>query len=71
MWPSEYMLHEHRKDMLRIAAETRLAREAGVERPSLIQMLARVFNQIRLRRPRQIDLIPAVQPQRTPMRRVS
>lgn len=71
MWPSEYMLHEHRKDMLRIAAEIRLAREVRGERPSLMQTLMRVFNQIRIRPSRQIEVIPVVQPQCAPLRRVS
>ena len=77
MWPSEYMLQEHRKDMLRIAAEISLANEVRQERPSLIQSLTRVFNQLRFRRPsRQIEIIPvpaklAVQPQCTPLGRLS
>jgi hypothetical protein len=74
MWPSEYMLHEHRKDMLRTAAEISLANEVRGERPSLIQSLIRMFNQTRLRRVRRsrpIAILPVAQPQCTPLRRVS
>ena len=74
MWPSEEMLHEHRKDMMRIAAENTLAREVRGERQPLIPALIRVFNQLRqlrLRRSRQIEILPIAQPQCTPLRRVS
>jgi hypothetical protein len=70
MWPSEYMLHEHRKDMLRLAAENTLAREVRGERQPITQSLIRVFKQIRLRRPH--SLAPEVQPCPQPvLRRVS
>ena len=72
MWPSEYMLNEHRKDMMRTAAEISLVNEARGERPSLIQSLIRMVNQLRLRRPsRQIEIVPVAQPQCTPLRRAS
>ncbi len=71
MWPSEYMLNEHRKDMMRIAAENTLVREAGAAPQPLIPSLIRMFKQLRLRRPRQIELTPVVQPQSRPLRRVS
>ncbi len=71
MWPSEVMIEEHRKDMMRIAAENTLVREVRGERQPLIPALIRVFNQLRLRRPQPIEILPAAQPQRTPVRRVS
>ena len=70
MWPSEYMLHEHRKDLLRTADEIRLAREVRNERLTLRQIVA-VFMQLRIRRHRQIETVMIMQPECTPLRRVS
>lgn len=33
MWPTEAMVYEHQKDMQRIAAQERLAREVSAARP--------------------------------------
>ena len=77
MLPSEYLLNEHRKDMLRFAAENALVREAQGDHPSFIEKLTRMFNQIRtrIRRSPQIEARPVaqplVQPQCTPLGRVS
>jgi hypothetical protein len=71
MWPSEVMIQEHRKDMMRIASQNTLAREVRGERQPLIPSLIRVFTQLRLRRPHTIEILPAAQPPRTPLRRVS
>ncbi len=62
MWPTEYMVHEHRKELQRVAAQVSLVREASSAReaqPSrragwlAFAANARVFNAIRrFRRPR-------------------
>jgi hypothetical protein len=54
MWQSEYMIHEHRKDMLRIADQARLARLVRAERPPITRWLTHVFAIVR--RPPMIEL---------------
>ncbi len=60
MWHTEYMIHEHRKDMLRVAEQVRLARLARAERPPLTRWLTRVFAVVR--RPSMIEPVPCPQP---------
>jgi hypothetical protein len=72
MWATEYMLHEHRKDLLRTATEIRLAREVRSERWSLLKQIMAMFMQLSLRRNRrQIETVIVMQPQCTPLGRVS
>lgn len=60
MWQT-YMIHEHRKDMLCIAEQIRLARLARGERQSLTRWLNPVFAVFR--RPSMIEIEPLPCPQ--------
>lgn len=56
MWPTEYMVHEHRKELQRVAAQVSLVRSAQADpapQPVRVnRLLNAVFNAIRrLRRP--------------------
>lgn len=54
MWQTEYMIHEHRKELLRVAAQVRLARLVRTERPPFTRWLIRVF--AAFRRPPMIEM---------------
>ena len=74
MWPTESMIHEHRKEMERFAAQMRLIRQFEPERPhvTVTHWLTQVF--ATLRRPRlarRIEIVPVVQPQCAPSGRVN
>lgn len=50
MWPTEYMVHEHRKELQRAAAQVALVREATQrQRPGWMAVFSRIA--LRLRRP--------------------
>jgi hypothetical protein len=62
MWPTEYMVHEHRKDMARIAAQMRLVREAATTHPRTTKRWGwQVFAM--LRRPQPSQPVTAAQTQ--------
>jgi len=64
MWPTEYVVHEHRKNLERTAAEIRLSREASTQPTRWMihaRNLMRMFR-IRRRRPQ-----PMMQPKPQPM----
>ncbi len=56
MWPTEYGVHEHRKDLERTAAEIRLVREVSTQPSHLLTVLFNVMRmfRFRLRRPQPI-----------------
>ncbi len=69
MWPTEYLLHEHRKDLLREAAQNELAREAQMPRRRLLAAVSRLLN---FRRPRPVQTIErAARPQTVILGRVN
>jgi hypothetical protein len=64
MWPTEFMVHEHRKEMQRVAAQVRLVNSVRTPHPS---MVARWRNQVIaslsfFRRPPVIETQPITQP---------
>lgn len=74
MWPTEYMVHEHRKELQRVAAQVSLARAASLAveaQPSRrARWLTVVFNAIR--RPRPVDTVDsATRPQTIVLGRVN
>lgn len=71
MWPTEYTVHEHRKELLRTAAQVRLVQQVRVERTPLMRWLTRVFVHFRLRRPQPMNVQPAACLPATALRRVS
>jgi hypothetical protein len=65
MWPTEFMVHEHRKEMQRVAAQMRLVNSVRTPQPS---MVARWRNQVIaslsfFRRPAVIEVQPHPQSQ--------
>ena len=54
MLPTEYVVHEHRKELERTAAEIRLVREAATQPNRLLTTLFNVVRMFRLRRPQSI-----------------
>ena len=68
MWPSEYDILEHRKEMERSAAQARLARQLRTQ-PIFAAWLARGIAS--LRRPAQIEQPRLVRPRSAALGRVS
>ena len=59
MWPTEYGVHEHRKELERSAAQIRLAREVSTQPAS---RLTRLFNVMRMFHFRRRRPQPVMQP---------
>lgn len=63
MWATEYQIHEHRKELLRTAAQIRLAREAQAQpRRGVVRRWALEFAGWLQRFRRQFPLVPLATP---------